>query len=483
MKEVISLIAVARHGEHVEREGQVRPLARVPAVGADRGLSVRAGRHVAPAPVARQRPIAQEALELLGPGEPGRERRHRPGGVLGQHRHHPVHVAMPHRVHVALHDVAEAVVAERAQPWPAGSPRGAARRPSCGRAGARCSPRRPSSRATRPSPAPRSRAPRAGSARRAGWRAGAEAPPRTPARRSRAARSAPRARRSRPPGQAPGRGRAPPRSPRSAACRCPGRAGRRTGRSRAGARASAGARSGSGRCWWRSCRARSAASCGPRTCQRAPGAQHRLLEGVLGVVDRADHAVAVGVKLALVGLDQPREGRLVAAAGRLEQLSSWIAALVEGVAIARQIRPRERLHVIAAMSFGHGHGSMAKDDAPSPAIQWSTWSCTPATCARARDFYAELFGWRPEQIHAREGTYEALAMGGARRRRDRRVRHRAPALAALRRGRPDRAGHRARPPARRLGPARAARGAGGLAQRRRRPRPAGRSRSGSRSGE
>ena len=31
---------------------------------------------------------------------------------------------------------------------------------------------------------------------------------------------------------------------------------------------------------------------------------------------------------------------------------------------------------------------------------------------RARAFYAELFGWRPEQIHAREGTYEALEMGG-----------------------------------------------------------------------
>ena len=30
----------------------------------------------------------------------------------------------------------------------------------------------------------------------------------------------------------------------------------------------------------------------------------------------------------------------------------------------------------------------------------------------ARAFYTDLFGWRREQIHAREGTYEALAMGG-----------------------------------------------------------------------
>ena len=31
---------------------------------------------------------------------------------------------------------------------------------------------------------------------------------------------------------------------------------------------------------------------------------------------------------------------------------------------------------------------------------------------RARAFYTELLGWRPEQIHSREGTYEALEMGG-----------------------------------------------------------------------
>jgi predicted enzyme related to lactoylglutathione lyase len=32
---------------------------------------------------------------------------------------------------------------------------------------------------------------------------------------------------------------------------------------------------------------------------------------------------------------------------------------------------------------------------------------------RARAFYTELMGWRREQIHAREGTYEALELGGA----------------------------------------------------------------------
>jgi predicted enzyme related to lactoylglutathione lyase len=32
---------------------------------------------------------------------------------------------------------------------------------------------------------------------------------------------------------------------------------------------------------------------------------------------------------------------------------------------------------------------------------------------RARAFYAELCGWRPEEVHAREGTYQALDMGGS----------------------------------------------------------------------
>jgi uncharacterized protein len=31
----------------------------------------------------------------------------------------------------------------------------------------------------------------------------------------------------------------------------------------------------------------------------------------------------------------------------------------------------------------------------------------------ARAFYADLLGWRPQQIHARDGTYEALEMGGS----------------------------------------------------------------------
>jgi hypothetical protein len=46
----------------------------------------------------------------------------------------------------------------------------------------------------------------------------------------------------------------------------------------------------------------------------APGAQKRLLEGVFGVVQRAEHPVAVDVELPPVRLGQAAEGRLVARA-------------------------------------------------------------------------------------------------------------------------------------------------------------------------
>ena len=84
--------------------------------------------------------------------------------------------------------------------------------------------------------------------------------------------------------------------------------------------------------------------------------------------------------------------------------------------------------------------------------------------ARASAFYANLLGWRRQLIEAGCGSYLARRPGRGVRRRHRRRRHRAPAVAALRRGRPDRSVHRPRAPARRLGPAGAARGAGRMAQ-------------------
>jgi hypothetical protein len=52
----------------------------------------------------------------------------------------------------------------------------------------------------------------------------------------------------------------------------------------------------------------------------APSGQQGLLERILGVVYRREHAVAVGVQGAAVWLHQPGEGALIAGAGRLQQL-------------------------------------------------------------------------------------------------------------------------------------------------------------------
>jgi hypothetical protein len=48
--------------------------------------------------------------------------------------------------------------------------------------------------------------------------------------------------------------------------------------------------------------------------------QQRLLQGVLGVVHRAEHPVAVGEKLCAMFFDQAAEGILVAATSGVDEL-------------------------------------------------------------------------------------------------------------------------------------------------------------------
>ena len=65
----------------------------------------------------------------------------------------------------------------------------------------------------------------------------------------------------------------------------------------------------------------SAASSALEAGDAAPGAQHGLLHGVLGVVQRAEHPVGVRLELTAVGLDQAPEGALVARLSGDEQLA------------------------------------------------------------------------------------------------------------------------------------------------------------------
>ena len=55
--------------------------------------------------------------------------------------------------------------------------------------------------------------------------------------------------------------------------------------------------------------------------QRAPRSQQRVLDGVLRVLDRAEHPVAVSLELTPVRLGEIAEGVLAAPARRLQQLS------------------------------------------------------------------------------------------------------------------------------------------------------------------
>ena len=95
MNEVICPIRSPSEGHHVQRERAEALVVLVPGVAAHRRLAVRARGQVAPAPVARERPVVHEAAERLVAAEPGCERRHGPGRVLGEQRQarpprHPV---------------------------------------------------------------------------------------------------------------------------------------------------------------------------------------------------------------------------------------------------------------------------------------------------------------------------------------------------------------------------------------------------------
>src|SRR6266545_4573682 len=119
--------------------------------------------------------------------------------------------------------------------------------------------------------------------------------------------------------------------------------------------------------------------------QPPPGTQQRLLERVLGIRDRAEHSVAVGVKLSVVGTYEPAEGILVTLPGGLEQL-----ALIGGqpcgsglhpwftlpFGCQKAISPPSGVATTLRQPAGPSRGS-SNTDAPSRhvrSVNWSTWS-------------------------------------------------------------------------------------------------------------
>jgi predicted enzyme related to lactoylglutathione lyase len=64
------------------------------------------------------------------------------------------------------------------------------------------------------------------------------------------------------------------------------------------------------------------------------------------------------------------------------------------------------------MSFGPRTGLWGTTMKPPSAHPVVHLELHTGDLPRARAFYTELLGWRREQIHAREGIYEALELGG-----------------------------------------------------------------------
>ena len=170
---------------------------------------------------------------------------------------------------------------------------------------------------------------------------------RTRARRSRAARSAPRAprgrRRARAAASGYGSSQTVSTSGGSSSSQSLGRAG-----SRPAAASPAGARIAFRQALVaiRYSQARSELRASKRR-QPAPGAQQRVLQRVLGVVHRAEHAVAVGVQLRAVGLEQAAECILVALLGGREQRALLAGRVCGSRAHPREHRPQRRPELIA----------------------------------------------------------------------------------------------------------------------------------------
>ena len=89
--------------------------------------------------------------------------------------------------------------------------------------------------------------------------------------------------------------------------------------------------------------------------ERAPGAQQRLLRDVLGVVDGAEHPVAVDLERAAVGLDERAEGALVARLGGGDVQGRVIMA----------VRPAARAANSSVSLRGVARGPTTHDHAPS----------------------------------------------------------------------------------------------------------------------
>jgi predicted enzyme related to lactoylglutathione lyase len=121
---------------------------------------------------------------------------------------------------------------------------------------------------------------------------------------------------------------------------------------------------------------------------------------VLGVVERAEHAVAVRVEPAAMRLDEAPERLLVALARR------------RSGGCHRRLRPAQAPKLIAraAMSLPSSRGQRSMTPASThPVVHLELHT---GNLPRALAFYTRLFDWRAERVAVGASSYLALALGG-----------------------------------------------------------------------
>src|SRR5215207_4395980 len=99
----------ALQGKYLKPLGHVASLLRIPAICSVRRLAVCPGSNVA------MDGLCGEPRDYVSAAPPARIRRHRERGVLGQHCGDRVDVAPLPRIHVGLHNLADALVSQPAQ--------------------------------------------------------------------------------------------------------------------------------------------------------------------------------------------------------------------------------------------------------------------------------------------------------------------------------------------------------------------------------
>jgi hypothetical protein len=110
--------------------------------------------------------------------------------------------------------------------------------------------------------------------------------------------------------------------------------------------------------------------------QPAPGAQQRVLQGILGVVDRAEHPVAVRAEPAAVRADELAEGGLVAGARGGEQV--LLAHPLTPFCCQKAISPPAGVETTLRQPAGPSRGS-TRTVAPSSVARAVAWSTRPTS--------------------------------------------------------------------------------------------------------